>query len=157
MAEYLHQPYFDIKGMDDNAKWRWIEERKWAYRGEFPSNCSCSRLMSSIRVRRKFARTDAHHRSLPLNFKQDRRRHVVRVNASLCPLIRLHAVLHTESRAFDLEKRQHLFAKHIFPPLQPHQTGFYGSGIVTDLGVDIQKAEDEIDAEFSTKPGIRDS
>jgi len=78
------------------------------------------------------------------------------VNASLCPLSRLHAVLHTDSRAFDLEKRQHLFAKHIFPPLQPHQTGFYGSGIVTDLGVDIQKAEDEIDAEFSTKPGIRD-
>jgi hypothetical protein len=57
-------------------------------------------------------------------------------------------------RAFDLEKRQHLFANHIIPPLQPHQTGFYGSGIVTDLGVDIQKAEDEIDARFSAKPGV---
>lgn len=33
-AEYLHQPYFDIKGMDRDAVWRWIEERKWAYRGE---------------------------------------------------------------------------------------------------------------------------
>lgn len=32
-AEYLHRPYFDIKGMDSNAVWRWVEERKWAYRG----------------------------------------------------------------------------------------------------------------------------
>lgn len=56
-------------------------------------------------------------------------------------------------RAFDLEKRQHLFANDIIKPLQPHQVGFYGSGSVNDLGVDIQKAEDMIDAKFSSKPG----
>lgn len=33
-AEYLHQPYFEVKGMDPAAKWRWVEERKWAYRGQ---------------------------------------------------------------------------------------------------------------------------
>lgn len=52
-----------------------------------------------------------------------------------------------------MEKRQHLFANGIIKPLQPHQVGFYGSGIVNDLGVDIQKAEDLIDEKFSAKPG----
>ncbi|RXK39241.1 hypothetical protein M231_03461 [Tremella mesenterica] len=31
-AEYLHTPYFDIKGMSAEERWRWVEERKWAYR-----------------------------------------------------------------------------------------------------------------------------
>jgi hypothetical protein len=50
-----------------------------------------------------------------------------------------------------LEKRQHLFANGIIPKLQPSQVGFYGSGIVTDLGIDIQKAEDELEAKWSSK------
>lgn len=33
-AEYLHQPYFEVKRMDQGEVWRWVEERKWAYRGE---------------------------------------------------------------------------------------------------------------------------
>lgn len=32
-AEYLHQPYFETKGMSKDEVWRWVEERKWAYRG----------------------------------------------------------------------------------------------------------------------------
>ena len=32
-AEYLHQPYFEVKGMSDDEVWRWVDERKWAYRG----------------------------------------------------------------------------------------------------------------------------
>jgi hypothetical protein len=32
-AEYLHQPYFETKGMSRDEIWRWVEERKWAYRG----------------------------------------------------------------------------------------------------------------------------
>ena len=32
-AEYLHQPYFETKGMSKDEIWRWVEERKWAYRG----------------------------------------------------------------------------------------------------------------------------
>lgn len=32
-AEYLHQPYFETKGMSPDEIWRWVEERKWAYRG----------------------------------------------------------------------------------------------------------------------------
>jgi hypothetical protein len=31
-AEYLHQPYFETKGMSSAEIWRWVEERKWAYR-----------------------------------------------------------------------------------------------------------------------------
>lgn len=58
-------------------------------------------------------------------------------------------------RAFDLEKRQHLFANGIIPKLQPGQVGFYGSGIVTDLGIDIQKAEDELEAKWSSKGAKR--
>lgn len=59
-----------------------------------------------------------------------------------------HGLTH---RAFDLEKRQHLFANGIIKPLERNQVGFYGSGIITDVGVDIQKAEDEIDAKWSAK------
>jgi hypothetical protein len=33
-AEYLHEPYFQAKGMAPAEVWRWVEERKWAYRGE---------------------------------------------------------------------------------------------------------------------------
>ncbi|KAL7419305.1 hypothetical protein Q5752_006142 [Cryptotrichosporon argae] len=31
-AEYLHQPYFAVKNMGPDDVWRWVEERKWAYR-----------------------------------------------------------------------------------------------------------------------------
>jgi hypothetical protein len=52
-----------------------------------------------------------------------------------------------------MEKRQHLFASGVIKPLQPHQVGFYGMGAVTDLGVDIQGAEKEIERKFtSTSP-----
>ncbi len=32
-GEYLHQPYFEVKRMGEDEVWRWVEERKWAYRG----------------------------------------------------------------------------------------------------------------------------
>ncbi|RSH92982.1 hypothetical protein EHS25_008430 [Saitozyma podzolica] len=31
-AAYLHQPYFEAKQMTPAEVWRWVEERKWAYR-----------------------------------------------------------------------------------------------------------------------------
>jgi len=40
-AEYLHQPYFETKGMSRDEVWRWVEERKWAYRGESSTLRSC--------------------------------------------------------------------------------------------------------------------
>lgn len=52
------------------------------------------------------------------------------------------------SRAFDMEKRQHLFSAGVIPPLKPHQVGFYGMGSVSDVGVDIQAAEKEIEQKF---------
>lgn len=55
------------------------------------------------------------------------------------------------ARAFDMEKRQHLFSAGVLKPLPPHQTGFYGMGIITDVGVDIQAAEKEIDSKFSQR------
>lgn len=60
------------------------------------------------------------------------------------------------NRAFDMEKRQHLFANRIIQPLKPDQVGFYGMGLVNDLGIDIQGAEDEIDRRFSQKGGVED-
>ena len=59
--------------------------------------------------------------------------------------------------AFDLEKRQHLFAHGVIKPLAPNETGFYGSGPFNDQGVNIQKAEDEIDAKFSLKQHAADA
>ena len=56
-------------------------------------------------------------------------------------------------RAFDMEKRQHLFSAGVIQPLQPAQVGFYGMGAVTDLGVDIQAAEKEIERKFATTAG----
>lgn len=67
-------------------------------------------------------------------------------NWTTVPLTTLH-----HSRAFDMEKRQHLFSNGIVKPLNPNQVGFYGMGSINDLGVDIQGAEDEIDREFSRK------
>jgi len=151
MAEYLHQPYFDTKGMDDNAKWRWIEERKWAYRGMFLVVGATGKLTNSIWLFCESSRAHANYWLVFVHIQPDRRGYVV-CSSYILALVKIL----TFYRAFDLEKRQHLFAKGIFPPLLPHQTGFYGSGIVTDLGVDIQKAEDEIDAEFSAKPSARD-
>lgn len=58
------------------------------------------------------------------------------------------ARLTTCDRAFDMEKRQHLFSTGVIKPLQPHQVGFYGMGSVSDLGVDIQSAEKEIEQKF---------
>jgi len=34
-GEILHKPYFTQKKMTKNEVWTWLEERKWAYRGEF--------------------------------------------------------------------------------------------------------------------------
>ena len=57
------------------------------------------------------------------------------------------------TRAFDMEKRQHLFSAGVIQPLQPAQVGFYGMGAVTDLGVDIQAAEKEIERKFTSGAG----
>ncbi|WWD09615.1 hypothetical protein V865_007743 [Kwoniella europaea PYCC6329] len=114
-GEYLHQPYFDTKGMNNDEIWRWVEERKWAYRA-FGFAAS---LIESIPI-------------IGLFFSISNR-----VGAAMW--------------AFDLEKRQHLFSAGIIQPLQPGQVGFYGMGSVDDLGVDIQKAEKEIDRKFSTR------
>lgn len=54
-----------------------------------------------------------------------------------------------DDRAFDMEKRQHLFSAGVIKPLEPHQVGFYGMGSVSDLGVDIQSAEKEIEQKYS--------
>jgi len=51
-----------------------------------------------------------------------------------------------------MEKRQHLFSAGVIQPLQPHQVGFYGMGSVSDLGVDIQGAEKEIERKFGSSP-----
>ncbi|BEI99891.1 hypothetical protein CcaverHIS631_0409340 [Cutaneotrichosporon cavernicola] len=45
-AEYLHQPYFQGKHMTSDQIWRWIEERKWAYR----SFGFCASLMEGIPI-----------------------------------------------------------------------------------------------------------
>jgi hypothetical protein len=55
-------------------------------------------------------------------------------------------------RAFDMEKRQHLFSAGVIQPLKPHQVGFYGMGSVSDVGVDIQGAEKEVEQKFSLDP-----
>jgi hypothetical protein len=60
------------------------------------------------------------------------------------------------NRAFDMEKRQHLFSAGVIQPLQPSQVGFYGMGAVTDLGVDIQAAEKEIERKFGTTTNTSD-
>ena len=54
-------------------------------------------------------------------------------------------------RAFDLEKRQHLFANHVLQPLQPDQVGIFGMGSVSDANIDIQAAEDELERKWSKK------
>ncbi|WRT64340.1 uncharacterized protein IL334_001272 [Kwoniella shivajii] len=114
-GEYLHQPYFETKGMNNDDIWRWVEERKWAYRA-FGFAAS---LIESVPI-------------IGLFFSISNR-----IGAAMW--------------AFDLEKRQHLFSARVIKPLLPNQVGFYGMGKVDDLGVDIQKAEDEIDKKFSKK------
>ncbi|WVF70297.1 hypothetical protein IAT40_005086 [Kwoniella sp. CBS 6097] len=116
-GEYLHQPYFDTKGMGNDEIWRWVEERKWAYRA-FGFAAS---LIESVPI-------------IGLFFSISNR-----IGAAMW--------------AFDLEKRQHLFGNDIIKPLQPHQVGFYGMGTVDDLGVDIQRAEDELEMRWSQKTG----
>jgi hypothetical protein len=55
-------------------------------------------------------------------------------------------------RAFDLEKRQHLFANGIFKPLPHDQVGLYGMGSLADHSTeDVQKAEEEIERKWSKK------
>jgi len=56
-----------------------------------------------------------------------------------------------------MEKRQHLFSAGVIQPLQPAQVGFYGMGAVTDLGVDIQAAEKEIERKFTATAGDGES
>ncbi len=59
-------------------------------------------------------------------------------------------------RAFDLEKRQHLFANGILKPLKRDQVGIFGMGSVSDAGVDIQAAEDESEKKWSKKKSVMD-
>ncbi|WVN89115.1 uncharacterized protein L203_104331 [Cryptococcus depauperatus CBS 7841] len=108
-AQYLHQPYFDAKNMSNDEIWRWVEERKWAYRA-FGFSAA---LLESVPI-------------IGLFFSISNR-----IGAAMW--------------AFDLEKRQHLFRNNIIKPLQPQDVGFYGMGRVDDLGIDIQKAEEEIE------------
>ncbi|WWC86434.1 uncharacterized protein L201_001311 [Kwoniella dendrophila CBS 6074] len=114
-GEYLHQPYFDSKGMNNDEIWKWVEERRWAYRA-FGFAAS---LIESVPI-------------IGLFFSISNR-----IGAAMW--------------AFDLEKRQHLFSAGIIKPLLPNQVGFYGMGKVDDLGIDIQKAEQEIDKKFSQR------
>ena len=57
----------------------------------------------------------------------------------------------TRHRAFDLEKRQHLFATNVLKPLAPREVGIFGMGAVSDVGVDLQAAEEELEKEWSKK------
>lgn len=68
-------------------------------------------------------------------------------------LVSYPAGSHVDVRAFDLEKRQHLFATGLIKPLQPDQVGFYGMGAINDLGVDIQAAEKEVERKWSGRSG----
>ncbi|ODN90207.1 hypothetical protein L198_06225 [Cryptococcus wingfieldii CBS 7118] len=120
-ASYLHQPYFSSKNMSDEQVWRWVEERKWAYR--------------------VFGFVAAWVESVPL------------LGLGLSIGNRVGAAMW----AFDMEKRQHLFAHNIIQPLLPSQVGFYGMGRVDDLGVDIQRAEDELEVKWSRKKGEEDA
>jgi len=54
-------------------------------------------------------------------------------------------------RAFDLEKRQHLFASNVMKPLKRDEAGVFGMGAVTDLGVDLRQAEEEIEKKWSRR------
>ena len=47
----------------------------------------------------------------------------------------------TDHRAFDLEKRQHLFHHGVLKPLPPNMVGLWGTGSIHDVGVDIHAAE----------------
>ncbi|WVQ82753.1 hypothetical protein IAT38_004885 [Cryptococcus sp. DSM 104549] len=114
-AEYLHAPYFEAKQMTNPEIWRWVEERKWAYRA-FGFGAA---LLESMPI-------------IGLFFSISNR-----IGAAMW--------------AFDLEKRQHLFSHGIIAPLQPDQVGFYGMGRVDDLGVDIQRAEDELEKKWSKR------
>jgi len=55
-------------------------------------------------------------------------------------------------RAFDLEKRQHLFANQVLKPLKRDEAGFFGMGAVSKVGVDIHQAEEEIEMKWSRNP-----
>ncbi|TYJ52735.1 hypothetical protein B9479_006669 [Cryptococcus floricola] len=120
-ASYLHQPYFLSKNMSDEQVWRWVEERRWAYR--------------------MFGFGAAWVESVPV------------LGLGLSIGNRVGAAMW----AFDMEKRQHLFAHNIIQPLLPSQVGFYGMGRVDDLGVDIQRAEDELEVQWSRKKGEEDA
>ena len=50
-----------------------------------------------------------------------------------------------------MEKRQHLFANRIISPLPPSQVGIFGMGRVTELDMQLQKAEDELEKKWSQK------
>lgn len=39
-GRYLHEPYFAAKKLTDEETWRFVEERRWGYRGEFSRSTS---------------------------------------------------------------------------------------------------------------------
>lgn len=55
----------------------------------------------------------------------------------------------TSGRAFDLEKRQHLFHHRVLKPLPPNMVGLWGTGSIHDVNVDIQAAEAEIERKWA--------
>lgn len=57
--------------MSQDEIWRWVEERKWAYRGEWSDAGveAIQRLIGSIRVRGKSTRKYPHSRSILLDPK----------------------------------------------------------------------------------------
>ena len=58
-------------------------------------------------------------------------------------------------RAFDLEKRQHLFHHAILKPLPRNMVGIWGTGSIHDVGVDIQAAEKKIE-QYWADQSVRD-
>jgi hypothetical protein len=110
-------------------------------------------LTGSIRFLGESAREHPHSWTILLNPKPDRCSHDVRSPLLSCPIVPNDRETKLMIRAFDMEKRQHLFSAGVIQPLQPAQVGFYGMGAVTDLGVDIQAAEKEIERKFASTAG----
>lgn len=65
--------------MEEQEVWRWVEERKWAYRGEYSLQGSAveGSLMISIRLRCIVPRKYPYYRSFPVDLQPGRSGHVV--------------------------------------------------------------------------------